>query len=335
MKVAIVTDKPRIKYLPTEEGIIEDRQKKKTVAELKEVLSKKFSCIDLTLDDNIISRLKSEKVDLVFNLCNGIRGDSSIAQLPAILEFAGIPYTSSSPLGHALAYNKIYSCKILQQSKIPTPKFTYINDINEIEKLNVRYPILIKPNDEGSSRGINDDSLVYNKKSLKEKVEEELETYGSPIMLTEYIEGREFTVGVLGNGDDIHVLPILEIDFSKIPKGLSKFYSFEIKSHYGKDTLYHVPAILDKKTKAVIEETAINAYKTLLMRDYARVDIRLKNDIPYVIEINSLPGLKRGHSDICKMVEACDIGYEGLVFSIVKNALNRCALEDELKHKSV
>lgn len=329
MKVAIVTDKPRIKYLPTEEGMLEDRQKKKTVEELKEVLSKKYDCINLSLDDNIISRLKNEKVDLVFNLCNGIRGESSIAQLPAILEYAGIPYTSSAPFGHALAYNKIYSCKIFQQSQIPTPDFTYVYEMHDLENLNINFPILIKPNEEGSSRGINEDSLVHDIESLKQKVEEELKTYTPPIMLTEYIEGREFTVGVLGNGDNINVLPILEIDFSNIPEEFSKFYSFEVKSHYGDKTVYHVPARLDEKTKKIIEDTAINAYKALMMRDYARVDIRLKDGVPHVIEINSLPGLKREHSDISKMAEACDLGYDGLVLKIVQNAIDRYGLEDK------
>lgn len=335
MKIAIVTDKPRIKYLPTEEGMLEDRQKKKTVEELKKVLAKKYDCINLTLDDNIISRLKSENVDLVFNLCNGIRGESSIAQLPAILEYAGIPYTSSAPFGHALAYNKIYACKVFQQSKIPTPNFTYVYKMKDLKDLNINYPILIKPNEEGSSRGINEDSLVYDKKSLEQKVKEELNTYKPPIMLTEYIEGREFTVGVLGNGDNINVLPILEIDFSNIPDRLSKFYSFEVKSHYGDKTVYHVPARLDHKTKKAIEETAINAYKALMMRDYARVDIRLKNGIPYVIEINSLPGLKREHSDISKMAKASDLGYDGLILKIVENAVDRYGLEENMEYKSI
>ncbi|SHD77339.1 D-alanine--D-alanine ligase (fragment) [[Clostridium] ultunense Esp] len=209
MKVAIVTDKPRFKVLPTDEGIMEDKQKGKTIKGLKEVLSKKFNCIDLVFDDNLITRLKKEKVDLVFNLCNGINGDARLSQLPAALEYAGIPYTSSSPLGHGLAYNKIYSCKLFQEAKIPTPKFTYVSRIEEIENLNIDFPVLVKPKDEGSSRGIHEDSLIFNEDDLIQKVEKDLTTYNPPIMITEYIEGREFTVGVLGNGENLTVLPIL------------------------------------------------------------------------------------------------------------------------------
>lgn len=328
MKIAIVTDKTRTKILPTEEGLLEDKQKKETIKELKEVLSKKFDCTHLFLDDNIISKLKNKKVDLVFNLCNGVQGETKLSQFPAMLEYAGIPYTASSPFGHALASNKIYSCKLFKQAGISTPDFASLYDVKEIEGLNLNFPILIKPNDEGSSRGIHEDSLVFNKDDLMDKIKNELEAYTPPIMLTEYIEGREFTVGVLGNGNDISVLPILEIDFSNLPESLNKFYSFEVKSYYDKYTSYHVPARLDENTKELIEKTAIKAYKTLSMRDYARVDIRLKDGIPYVLEINSLPGLKKEHSDICKMAEACNLKYEGLIMKIIDNALKRYELDE-------
>jgi D-alanine-D-alanine ligase len=335
VKVAIVTDKPRFKLLPTEEGIMEDKQKRKTIKGLKEVLSKKFNCIDLVFDDYLVPRLRKEKVDLVFNLCNGINGDARLSQLPAALEYAGIPYTSSSPLGHGLAYNKIYSCKLFQEAKIPTPRFSYVNSIDEIKELNIDFPVLVKPKDEGSSRGIHENSLVFNENDLIKKVEEDLRSYNPPIMITEYIEGREFTVGVLGNGKTLMVLPILEVDFSNLPEHLNNIYSFEVKFHYGDRTIFHIPAKLKRETKKRIERIAIKAYNTLGMRDYARIDIRLRDNIPYVLEVNSLPGLMKGHSDLTKMAEACKLGYSGLIMKIVRNAINRYYSDDELKYKTV
>lgn len=335
MKVAIVTDKPRFKLLPTEEGIMEDKQKRKTIKGLKEVLSKKFNCIDLVFDDYLVPRLRKEKVDLVFNLCNGINGDARLSQLPAALEYAGIPYTSSSPLGHGLAYNKIYSCKLFREAKIPTPRFSYVNSIDEIKELNIDFPVLVKPKDEGSSRGIHENSLVFNENDLIKKVEEDLRSYNPPIMITEYIEGREFTVGVLGNGKTLMVLPILEVDFSNLPEHLNNIYSFEVKFHYGDRTIFHIPAKLKRETKKRIERIAIKAYNTLGMRDYARIDIRLRDNIPYVLEVNSLPGLMKGHSDLTKMAEACKLGYSGLIMKIVRNAINRYYSDDELKYKTV
>jgi len=124
MKIAIVTDKQRSGLLTGEEGRHEDRQKRETVLNIKEVLSKRFECIDLIADDNIIARLREERVDMVFNLCNGIKGDCKLAQLPAMLEFAGIPYTGSSVMGHALSLNKGYACRVFQSMGIPTPNFT-------------------------------------------------------------------------------------------------------------------------------------------------------------------------------------------------------------------
>jgi len=331
MKIAIVTDKSRMKFLPNEEGLMEDNQKMKTVADLKKVLSEKYTCIDLTFDDNILSKLRKEKVDLVFNLCNGINGDSRLCQLPAILEYAGIPYTGSSPIGHALAYNKIYSCKLFRESNINTPNFTYVSDITELEGIDFKFPVIVKPKDEGSSRGIHQNSLVFNKKDLIKKVKEELNAYNPPIMITEYIEGREFTVGILGNDEDLFILPILEIDFSNLPKNLYRFYSFEVKFHYGDKIIYHVPAELDMNTQERIEDAAKKAYNILGLKDYARIDIRLKDNIPYVLEVNSLPGLLRGYSDLTKMADACGLGYKGLIFKIVESALKRYKLYNKRK----
>lgn len=332
MKIAIVTDQSRTKYLPNEEGLFEDKQKRKTVKEIKEVLSERFTCIDLVFDDNILLKLKKEKVDLVFNLCNGINGNSRISQFPAMLEYAGIPYTGSSPLGHALAYNKIFSCKLFKESNINTPKFAYVNDLEEVEHVDIDFPAIVKPKDEGSSRGIWQNSLVFNKDDLLSKVKECLNTYDPPAMITEYIEGREFTVGIIGNGTNISVLPILEVDFSNLPKHLYKFYSFEVKVHYSEQTTYHVPAKLEKEIQERIEDVAVRAYKALDLKDYARVDIRLKDDkIPYVLEVNSLPGLMRGHSDITKMAEASGLGYKGLIMNIVDNAIRRYSLDRKLK----
>nr|WP_272878480.1 ATP-grasp domain-containing protein [Clostridium sp. Cult3] len=289
----------------------------------------------MVFDDNTVGKLKKEKIDLVFNLCNGIRGDARLSQLPAVLEYAGIPYTGSSPLGHGLAYNKIYSCRIFKESGVPTPNFIYVYDIKEIENVNINYPVLVKPKDEGSSRGIHENSLVFNKEELIQRIQKDLEIYNPPMMINEFIEGREFTVGVLGNNDNIDVLPILEVDFSNLPDHLNNIYSFEVKVHYGDKTLFHVPARLKEETKKKIENTAVKAYKALEMRDYARVDIRLKDGIPYVLEINSLPGLMKGHSDITKMAEAAGIGYKGLIMKIVKNAIDRYGLYDKLEYKTV
>lgn len=334
MKIAIVTDKSRMDFLPSEEGFKEDEQKKKTVEEVQKILSKKYNCIALVADDSIINQLKAENVDLVFNLCNGIRGDSKLAQLPALLEFANIPYTGSSILGHTLAINKIYSSKIFRARGIPTPDFISIYNVDDLNSLDIDFPVLIKPNDEGSSRGIHQDSLVFDMETLTNKVEEELDIYNPPIMLNQYVEGREFSVGVIGNGENISLLPVQEVDLSQLPEDLAKFYSFEVKAYYKDKTLYHIPAPLTQEEKELIESTAIKAYKALSLRDYGRVDIILKDGIPYVLEINSLPGLLKGKSALYRMAQVTDLGYEGLILKIVDTAIKRYDLFDDSFHSS-
>ncbi len=326
MKIAIVTDKSRESLIPSEEALMEDEQKDLTVKAIKEILSKKYDCISLLADDNIISNLKSEGVDLVFNLSNGLDGDSKLAQLPAILEFAGIPYTGSSILGHSIAINKIFSSTVFKHSKIPTPKFWSISSMEDLDELELTYPLIVKPSDEGSSRGIHQDSLVFDKDSLYAKRKDSLETYNPPIMLNQYVEGREFSIGLIGNGENITVLPIQEVDLSGLPDNLLKFYSFEIKSYYKDHTKYYIPAKLTEEEQRLMETTALRAYKALHLRDYSRIDIILKDGIPYVLEINSLPGLQKEKSALYRMAEEVDLGYEGLIFKIVEVARERYGL---------
>jgi len=323
LKIAIVTDQTRKSLVPDEEAHLEDLQKTQTVMAIKDILSKKYDCISLVADDNIIGNLRQEDVDLVFNLSNGLEGDSKLAQLPALLEFANIPYTGSSILGHSMAINKIFSSTIFKYSKIPTPKFFSVSSLEDLDNENIEFPLIVKPNDEGSSRGIHQDSLVFNREDLVKKVKEELEIYNPPIMLSQYIDGREFSIGMLGNGKDISILPIQEVDLSNLPDDLLKFYSFEIKSYYKSYTQYHIPARITEDERQILESTALKAYKSLCLRDYSRVDIILKDNIPYVLEINSLPGLQKDKSALYRMAEATDLKYEGLIFKIVEVARKR------------
>ena len=327
MKIAIITDESRESLVPLEEARLEDHQKNITSESILRILSKKYECIRLSADDSIIENLKREEIDLVFNLCNGIRGNSKLAQIPALLEFAGIPYTGSAVLGHAIAINKIYSSTVFKSAKIPTPDFVSVYTMEDLTDVEIEFPVIVKPSDEGSSRGIYQDSLVFNREDLLKKVEESLSIYNPPIMVNQFIEGREFSVGVFGNGEDVRILPIQEIDLSMLPDNLLKFYSFEIKSYYKSHTKYHIPAILSDQELKDMEKVVLKAYNSLLLRDYARVDVILKDGIPYVLEINSLPGLMEKKSALYRMAEATELGYEGFINSIVDSAIKRYDLK--------
>ncbi len=323
MKIAIVSDKSRATVLDGQGAIEENKQGVETVEYIRESLEDEYEVINLIMDDDIIQRIKEEEVDLVFNMCNGIQGEASLSQLPSFMEFANIPYTGSRPLGHGLAYDKIYSGKIFKASNIPTPKFKTVYHIEEIEEMDLDYPVFVKPKDEGSSRGITDDSLAYDKEALIEVMNESLDLYNPPIMIMEYIVGREFTIGVLGNGENLRILPIAEIDFSKLPGDLNKIFSFEAKFEFADDVTYDIPAKVDERTRKLIENTAIAAYEALDLRDYARIDVRLRGDRAYVLDINSLPGLDKNTSNICHMAYEAGMSHRDLIKEIVNMCKER------------
>ena len=330
MRIAVLIDMPRYDLLLNEEGFREDEQKKKTAKSLQEVISKHYECVILEADDTLPIRLSEEKIDFVFNLCNGINGESKLSQIPAFLEFKGIPYTGSSVLGHALASNKIYTCKIIKSLGINTPDFIYVYNPNQLDRHDVNFPVIVKPCDEGSSRGIYQDSLVYEMESLKAKVEENLKLYNPPIMVTEFIDGREFHVGLLGNRDDLSLLPIEEICLDNLPDSMTRFYSFEVKAYHKDKTTYICPAPIGEELTAKITNIAIRTFKALSLRDYARLDLRIKDGIPYILEINSLPGLMKGFSALTRMADACELGYDGLVMEILESAFRRYQIITQL-----
>ena len=159
--------------------------------------------------------------------------------------------------------------------------------------------------------------------SLKAKVEENLKLCNPPIMVTDFIDGREFHVGILGNGDELSLLPIEEICLDNLPTSMTRFYSFEVKAYYKDKTTYVCPALIGEELTATITEIAKKTFKVLSLQDYARLDIRIKDGIPYVLEINSLPGLMNGFSALTRMADACELGYDGLVMNILESAFRR------------
>lgn len=323
MKIAVVTDKSREEILHNEEGILEDKFKESVKRTVIKALKKQYEVTTMTFDEHLIEKIRKEKVDFVFNLCNGIEGEYRLSQLPSLLEENGIPYTGSGPVPHKLAYNKIYSAKAFEAASIPTPKFFTCTSIDQLSSMDLTYPLLVKPKNEGSSRGIRDDSLVYNFEDLQKKVKHLLTNYEPPALINEYIDGNEFTVGVLGNGHELMTLPILGIDFSKLPEKFQKFYSFEVKHHYDDFVRFQIPAIVDISVEQKIKATAKATFVALGLRDYARIDMRVMNGEPYVIEVNSLPGLHKEISDLVKMAKVINLSYDELILKIVDSAMGR------------
>lgn len=320
--IGLLVDAPKTGNSSTEAEHANE-QREATADRINAVLCRKYDTVRLASDGKLIERLMESKVDIVFNLSTGTRGESRQSQIPAILEMLGIPYIGSGILAHCLALNKAAAKQIFHFHNISTPAFQIFS--TGLEKLDpgLVFPLIVKPACEGSGFGIHKDSVVYSEEDLNKKVRELLLKYQPPVIAEEFIEGREFTVGIIGNGETKTILPVLEIDFTDIPEEYGKFYTFEVKTNLGEQTRYYCPAPMDKETEAAIKNNASRAYDALGCRDIARVDVRVRDGRPYVIEINSLPGLQPEYSDLPKMADAAGMTYEDLIFRILEEAEKR------------
>ena len=283
-------------------------------------------------DENAFQELRASKPDFVFNIAEGIRGESRESQVPAMLELLGIPYSGSGVAALAITLDKRRSKEVLGYWGIPTPRFCLL-DSEEQSLDGLRFPLFVKPNAEGSSKGIMKDAFAENEKDAKKIVRRILENYGQPALVEEYLPGREFTVSILGN-DPPRVLPLLEVDFDGLPDDLPKFDSYEVKWHWDAPDNKHngiiCPAKLDADLERCLTETALRAYKVLDCRDFSRIDLRLDADsVPNIIDVNALPGLipdPKENSRLPKSAYASGMTYEELIAEILNAGLRRYAL---------
>lgn len=271
--------------------------------------------------------------DLVFNIAEGLNGASREAQVPAMLDFLGLPYTGSDPVTLGVCLDKQRTKEILAYHRIPTPRFTVVRALAEVPQ-RLRYPLLVKPTLEGSSKGVTDKALVQNRRELLRQVDWVLSSYGQPALIEEFLPGREFTVALLGNGAELRTLPIVEIDFSTLPAGVNPIYSFEAKWLWDREEdplkIFACPAPLEPLLQRNIEETCKRAYRVMGCRDWCRIDVRLDaSGVPNIIELNPLPGiLPRPEQNSCfpKAARAAGLTYEETILAVVDAACGRLNL---------
>lgn len=289
----------------------------------------------IAADETAYLKLKKikNKIALVFNIAEGARGADREAQLPAMMEMLGIPYTGPKPLAYALELNKAKAKEIFLANNIPTPAWRVINTANDQVKWPFTYPAIVKPIGEGSSKGIMAKNFVKNFSELKKITSELLKKFEQPALIEEYLPGREFTVAMIG--EPLRPLPIIEITFQELPKGMPKFDHFEAKWLYdnpqkGVDPLI-CPAKTSRHLKKQIEQVSLNACQALEMTDFARVDIRLdKKGIPNVIEINCPPGIipdPTENSRFPRAARAAGIDYNKMIEIILRSACKRYGIK--------
>jgi D-alanine-D-alanine ligase len=258
--------------------------------------------------------------DLVFNIAEGLYGRSREAQVPCLLEMYEIPYTFSDPLVCALTLDKAMTKRVVASAGLYTPRFGVVTSLGDVEALKLEYPLFAKPLAEGTGKGVDKDSRVESPSALKRVCARLLERFAEPVLVEEYLPGREFTTAVLGTGREARIVGTME--FSIRPNAPAQDYSYEVKETCEQCVDYFPMPKGDLRNQ--VEALALGAFRVLECRDTGRIDIRLDaKGRPAFIEINPLPGLHPSHSDLPMIATQEGMNYEELIRTIIQSALAR------------
>ncbi len=270
---------------------------------------------------SLLEKINNIDVDIVFNISEGVSGRNRESQVPILLEMAGIPFVGADALSLGLTLDKIMAKKIFIAEGIPTPKFLEIKSFDSFTDMDhLKFPLIVKPRFEGSSKGLNENSRVENMEELKNQAQYIINTYKQPALIEEFICGQEFTVAIIGNAPP-EVMPVVQIKIDGRLKLNNKFYTFaRITSNRLE---YICPAHIVLELNKKISELALKAYNAVECYDFGRIDFRVDNEgNPYVLEINPLPSLST--EDVFPIVaNQAGLSYEQLIGKILNSGLKR------------
>jgi D-alanine-D-alanine ligase len=282
-------------------------------------------------------RLRAERPDIVFNIAEGLNGANREGHVPAICEFFDVPYSGSDPFTLSLCLHKGRTKEVLGFHRIPTARFVLASGGRGAASggrraaSELRFPLFVKPVQEGSSKGITEKNFVRTPAELAAQVEFLLETYQQPVIVEEFLPGAEFTCGVLGNGSSARMLPPVAINFDALPAGAVPVYGFEAKWVW--DTpdnpldIFECPARIDSRLHDAIQDVVLRAYRVLGCRDWSRIDVRLDADgVPNIVEVNPLPGILPNPEDnscLPKAARAAGLSYDELIQAALLHAAER------------
>ncbi len=305
-----------------------------TVNAVRDAIAERYDVVMIEANEMAFEKFRTLRPDFVFNIAEGMYGVSREAQIPAMLEMLQIPYLGSDPLTLGICLDKARAKEILSHHKIPTAGFSVIGSMNDFEDVRLKFPAMVKPLHEGSSKGIYNSCVVHNPDELANEVKIILDTYNEPALVEDFLPGREFTVGMLGNGDDVQVLPIVEIKFDALPSGVNPIYSYEAKWIWDQTEspldIFECPAQLNEPLKQDISRICRDAYRILKCRDWSRIDVRLDaHGRPNILEINPLPGILpkvEDNSCLPKAARAAGLSYNQLINAALDAAMKRCGI---------
>lgn len=304
-----------------------------TISAVRDALAERQEVHLIEANPDAYDKLVSLRPDLVFNMAEGSRGVSREGQIPAILEFLGMRYTASDSLTLSLCLDKSRTKEVLHFYGIATPRFTVHPPSNGLRP-RLKFPMVVKPLWEGSSKGVFNRSLVRTGEELQAAVDFVQRHYFQPALVEEYLDGREFTVAVLGNPPHERVLPLVEICFDSLPAGVNRIYSYEAKWVWDRAEhplkIFQCPAEVDARLQREIEALCLKAYRVLRCRDWCRIDVRLDSaGAPHILELNPLPGiLPRPEENSCFPLAArvAGMSYNQLINTVLDLACQRYGL---------
>ncbi len=277
--------------------------------------------------------LALDRPQFIFNIGEGRNGPYREAFVPALLDELKIPYSGSSALSLAISMDKVMTKELLLFAGVPTPKFKVIKTTDQITTEAFKFPVIVKPIFEGSSIGITSKSVCYTDEEVRNDTVKAFQRFRRPVMLEEFIDGIEVTVGIIGNFPP-RILPPMEIDFSTLSKRELKasaggIQTYKFKTDYSTKANYYVPARLSEEVMINIKDICYKAFVALRNRDIARFDLRVdKNSNPYILEVNPLPGLDPEHSDFPRIYKLLGKTYGELINDILEVAIERHKTEN-------
>jgi D-alanine-D-alanine ligase len=296
----------------------------------------------LSADYTLLDTIRDYRPDICFNIAEGIMGDGREAQVPALLEMLRVPYTASRVLANAVGLDKTMTKRVWRDCGLPTAPFQEFTTGLEALDPELTFPLFVKPAREGTGMGMDERSIVYNEVELRARVEWTIDSYKQPALVEAFLPGREFTVGVMGREDGLpyvrrpalyradgfHRFPVLEVDnHNTITPGV---YGHQAKTlHHGDQGVpdFLCPAPIDESLASELRELAIRAHNAVGALDVSRVDVRLDGEgRPRLLEINTLPGLTPGFSDLCVIGGAEGISYQDLILEILYLGASRFGL---------
>ena len=304
-----------------------------TIAAIESELSSFGEVVRLEANEDFPAALANARPDVVFNVAEGIGGACRESFVPTFCEFWNIPYTGSDPLALATCLDKARTKEVLSHHGIPTPEFVVAADVEDLDRI-PDLPCVVKPLHEGSSKGITRNSLCTTEAEVGAEVRRITSDYGEPAIVERYLDGREFTVAMLGAGSDVRTLPIVELDFKTLPPGAPAIYGYEAKWIWDRPEqpldIFQCPADCDPELQRRIDELCLAAFRALKCRDWGRIDVRCDQEgTPHILEVNPLPGIipdPDANSCYPKAARAAGLTYGDVIQVVLRAGVERHGL---------